>query len=285
MTRGCNLRCRFCAVFANEEFQGNYEYMTPQRLRPIMAQLARLNPTGRIELTRRGEPTLNPYLEENVRIMREEMPRVQISLFSNGTTLLQKDKGPAMIPRLLDAGINIYNIDCYNGTYERFFKLVHEKLPLLRLEDFRTFSAYKRYSSGHKLSFVNLVPDIADPKETARMRKVHNAGGNQSPAVAKEFGLEWPKQPLKLNCAKAYREMNVNWDGVIPLCCDDWKVQYPLGDLTKQTVEEVWYGDRHLAALRSLYSKDRSGTPCNVCSFRGGYRLGLLQNPLVRKEL
>jgi MoaA/NifB/PqqE/SkfB family radical SAM enzyme len=284
MTHGCNLRCKFCPVFAHEKFQGNYKYMTPNRLRPIMKQLARLKSDGRIELTRRGEPTLNPHLEENIAIMREEMPKVQISLFSNGTTLLQKGKGAALIPKLLDAGLNIYNIDCYQGTYNKFKKVVQDSYPNQRLEDFRTFTAYKHHSAGHKLSVVNLVPDIADPKETARVRKLHNAAGNQSPEMSKKFGITPLTEPLAKKCAKPFRELNVNYDGKVPLCCEDWNEQCIIGDLTKNTAEEIWYGDFHLEILRSLYNKDRSGSPCDVCTFGGGHRLGFLQNPFERKK-
>lgn len=278
MTKGCNLKCKFCPVYAMPELQGKYEYMQPATAAVIMPLIAELNPEGRIELTRKGEPTLNPYIANNVRLMRETMPKVQISLFTNGTMLFKK---PEIIDELLDAGVNIFNIDCYNNTYNRFSAIVDKVSPSAEKMDFREFSAYKRHSGGHKLRVINLVPDIADPAELVKVRKIHNAAGNTDREQMKKFGVAWPTSPLKKNCAKPYREMVINYNGEVPICCEDWHDECILGKMPENTAREIWYGDFHLKILRSLWKKDRRGVPCNKCSFHGGYRLGLLHNPML----
>lgn len=278
MTKGCNLKCKFCPVYAMPELQDpeKREYMMPATIAAIAPMLAQLNDEGRIELTRKGEPTLNPHLGANVQIMRAMMPQVQISLFTNGTPFF---KMPELIPILLDSGINILNIDCYNNTYDRFSKIVDGVKHDADKTDFRAFSAYKRHRHGHRLRVVNLVPDIADPAELVKVRKLHNAAGNTDPVQMKNFGVDTPPEPLRKNCAKPFREMTINWNGEVPICCEDWHDQCILGKMPEESAEAIWYGQKHLAILRSLWAKDRSGVPCNVCSFHGGYRLGLLQNP------
>lgn len=278
MTRGCNLKCKFCPVHGMPELQNKYEFMHPRLLQTIARQLARLNPEGRIELTRRGEPTLNPDIVRNVSILREAMPNVQISLFTNGTELLRQ-RSMALALDLIDAGVNIFNIDCYNNTYDRFKAMAERDAAGVTLQDFRKFSAYKRHSGGFRLRVINLVPDIADPKETAKVRKIHNAAGNQDPQMSELFGIKPITKPLAKNCAKPFREMNVNWDGSVPICCEDWREQCILGKIPRDSAESIWYGKFHLSILRSLYAKDRSGVPCNKCSFSGGYYLGFLRNP------
>ena len=287
MTRGCNLRCRFCPVYEITDLHTARDFMLPTTMNHIMPGIRDLNPKGRIELTRRGEPTLNPHLEENVSLMRQHTPQMQISLFTNGVEFI-REKSPRRIVALLDAGVNIINIDCYDSAkdvglakmYDRFKKMLQSLPNTIEQRDFREFSAYQRFSGGHKLRVVNLVPDIADPVNPVKVRKIHNAAGNTNRAImANEFNIHWPESPLKKNCAKPYRELTVNFDGIVPLCCEDWSTECVLGDLTKHTASEVWYSDFHRAILQSLYAKDRSGVPCNKCTFHGGYRLGLLQNP------
>lgn len=78
------------------------------------------------------------------------------------------------------------------------------------------------------------MPDIADPE--VRVRVVHNAAGNSDPEQMRKFGVAPVTEPLRKRCAKAVREMNINWDGTVPLCCDDWKGEYVLGKLPEQTV-------------------------------------------------
>lgn len=279
MTRGCNLACKFCPVHGRPDLQRQYEYMMPLLLRPILKQLRQLNPSARIELTRRGEPTLNPFILENLGLMRKLMPEAQVSMFTNGTTILKQGIGFAK--DLIDAGVNILNIDCYNNTYDRFAAMAQTLRPKddIQLKDFRKFSAYKRHPHGYDLRVINLVPDIANPAKLVKVRKIHNAAGNMDKKMMPVFGLQPLKEPLAKNCAKPFREMNVNWDGAVPICCEDWAEQCILGQLPDETAEEVWYGDKHLVVLRSLYDKDRSGRPCDKCNFSGGYYLGFLRNP------
>jgi MoaA/NifB/PqqE/SkfB family radical SAM enzyme len=261
--------------------------MSPDLLTQIMPSIAELNGEGRIELTRRGEPTLNPNLLDNVAVMRKLAPKMQISLFTNGVELIRR-KSVDLIVDLINAGVNILNIDCYDSAkhvgeermYHRYEDMLKSLPDNVILMDFREFSSYRRYSKGHKLRVVNLVPDIADPRRLVKVRKLHNAAGNTNRDIMeKEFGITWPTEPLKKNCAKPHRELVINWDGTVPICCEDWSTQSVLGKMPEKTASEIWYGKLHHEILKSLWNKDRSGVPCNVCSFNGGFRLGLLHNP------
>lgn len=282
-TKGCNLKCYFCPVYAMPELQDpeQREYMTPQLMRGIARSCADLNPSPRVELTMRGEPTLNPHVLKNLVVLREEIPGAQISMFTNGVTLLRNE---VSANALLDAGVNILNIDCYNKTYDRFEALartwVAESEGETRLEDFRKFSAYKRHPKGERMRVVNLVPDIADENKLVAVRVIHNNAGNvDAKKLEERWGIPPLRETLKKKCARPFREFVVNWDGTVPICCHDWKDEAVLGKMPEQSASEIWFGDTHLAILRDLYAKDRSGAPCNKCDYAGGFRLGFLQNP------
>ena len=275
-TRGCNIKCSFCPIAILPAYSANKEYLTPQLAMRIAGELYTLNDRPRIELTMRGEPTLNPWFLNNVRILREFIPHAQISLFTNGIRCLSE---PSLIRDSLDAGVNIFNIDCYNNTYLRFENLVKGLQKDFELKDFRKFSAYKRHDRGWLLRVVNLVPDIADDAHLVNVREVHNMAGNIDPKALEKFGLKPLEQPIKKNCARPYREAVTTVDGKMLICCHDWKTEGIMGDLVTQSAEEIWYGDTHLAILRSLWAKDRSGPPCFKCDYFGGYRMGFLTNP------
>ena len=280
-TKGCNLACRFCPIYAEPALYAEKQYHQPAFLKPFAQEYGRFVPNTRIELTLRGEPTLNPQAEELLRILRQYIPRAQVSLFTNGVRILQE---PALVGRLLDAGVNILNIDCYNRTYDRFRRLVELELPRIpgaRLTDFRSFSAYRRHPNGHRLRCVNLVPDIADADRLVAVRVIHNNAGNADPEQLRtRWGIQPIAAPLHKGCARPFREFVLYHDGSVVVCCHDWKAEAVIGRFPQQSVEAIWYGDAHLAMLRSLYRKDRSGVPCNRCDYHGGYRLGLLRNPL-----
>lgn len=294
MSRGCNLRCKFCAVFAKPELYSDPEkrrFMPADRMRKIARSCNELNPTARVELAARGEPTLNPEILENIRAIREEMPKAQISVFTNGVVFLKEN--PALGRKMLNAGVNILNIDCYNNTYDRFQewakKTIADSKKETELKDFRTFSAYAKHNKGHAIRVINLVPDIAasvEGKPLVAVRVLHNMAGNADPEEhEKRFGIKPLTEPLEKNCARPYREFQVQYDGRVVICCLDWASESVMGKMPEQSAAEIWYSKLHRAILRDLYRKDRSGAPCNKCNYRGGYRLGLLQNPFKAKEV
>jgi MoaA/NifB/PqqE/SkfB family radical SAM enzyme len=278
-SRGCNLQCDFCPIHKLRHYNEDPRFMTPETCATITSQANRLNPTARVELTMRGEPTLNPDCLLLLNIIRTNMPKAQVSMFTNGVAIL---KDHNLMAHLLGSGVNILNIDCYNGTYERFERIAHEVFDGtdVALTDFREFSAYQRHPGGHRLCVVNLVPDIADPARLVRVRTIHNNAGNADEAKLRErWGIEPLTEPLAKKCARPFREMVFAYDGKVLLCRHDWKAEAVLGDAVRQGAEAVWYGMRHLVALRALYDGDRRSTPCNRCDYTGGFRLGLLRDP------
>lgn len=277
-TRGCNLRCDFCPTYALPEYSADKKFLDPRVCVAICSGVRSVTRSPRVELTMRGEPTLNPDAVLNVQTIRRLLPRAQISMFTNGVEIM---KNPRLAPDLLKAGVNILNIDCYKNTYERFRKIAMAMLASntsLGVADFRTFSAYKKHPAGHRMSVVNLVPDIAG-EDTTSTRKIHSNANNMDPSMHEKYGITIPAEPLEKRCMRPFREMVFTWDGKMVICCHDWQEKRVLGDVRKETAEQIWYGDEHLAVLRRLYNKDRAFAPCNKCDYHGGYRHGLVKNP------
>ena len=278
-TRGCNFSCKFCPIDVLKMYSKNKKFLDVKTCMTIAKQIKSVNPDGRIELTMRGEPTLNPDMLANLTILRSKLPNVQISMFTNGALFF---KNPTMVMNIIDAGVNILNIDCYNGTYDRFHKIASDIVTVysdIELKDFRTFSAYKRHKHGNALRVINLVPDIQEGE--VDVRQIHNNAGNVNPEYLKNLpGYVKHKLPMERRCARPFHELVVTYDGEVLICCQDWQAEYMLGNVFDNTLEEIWWGKEHWKILRSLYKKDRGNvTPCDKCDYKGGYRLGLLHNP------
>ena len=275
LVRGCNLKCGFCPGHKYPEYSEAPSFIDLELLSRFAHEFRGLKDNPRIELTMRGEPTLHPQVEAAVGVLRGGLPAAQISLFTNGVRLL---KTPELVLKLLSAGVNILNIDCYNGTYNRFQKLVGALG--LGVEDFRSFSAYKRYPNGHKLRVVNLVPDIADPSELVSVRKLHTNAGNLLPWQLERYGIVLPTLPRPQRCGRPFREFVLAVDGSVLVCCHDWGAEGVVGRYPESGVEEIWYGSQHRVILAELWGGCRGQlVPCNRCDYFGGYRLGFLKNP------
>ncbi len=74
------------------------------------------------------------------------------------------------------------------------------------------------------------------------------------------------KVPLDASCRKIHAKMNIRYDGEVPICCEDALVQYSLGNVNKNTLTEIWTGERMINATRLLAQGKRSDIiPCNKC--------------------
>ena len=65
-------------------------------------------------------------------------------------------------------------------------------------------------------------------------------------------------------CILPFRDMDVWADGKAVLCCEDWNEEYVVGDLTDESLAEVWRG-RVLSEARALHASGR-GNDVFICS-------------------
>jgi len=56
-------------------------------------------------------------------------------------------------------------------------------------------------------------------------------------------------------CSLIWQRMVVDWNGEVVLCCDDWNHSTILGNLKKQTIEEVWKGEK-LKSIKEAHVKE-----------------------------
>ena len=74
------------------------------------------------------------------------------------------------------------------------------------------------------------------------------------------------KSGLLNHCWKMWHSCVVTWDGKVVPCCFDKDAHFVLGDLNKNTFEEIWKGDKY-NEFRSTLLRSRSEIEiCKNCS-------------------
>jgi radical SAM protein with 4Fe4S-binding SPASM domain len=67
-------------------------------------------------------------------------------------------------------------------------------------------------------------------------------------------------------CADLWYKMAINWEGKVVLCCHDFSALGVIGDLTRQSVSEVWNGDAVQQLRRAHAKRDYQRTSlCRGC--------------------
>lgn len=267
--QGCNRKCDFCGTRGIER---GFHYAEPQTIRHTARLIREAGINTRILLAGHGEPTMHPHIVAVVRILRKQLPKTMLHLFTNGTII---EKKPEMVIELFNAGLNDLIFDEYSdsriGEFVRAdsicrsFTIVEQQagVPLFCDKD---VSAQR----------ICIVPPIDGEGNTAS-RKLNNHCG---------AGMRELEKPLKKTCSILFRDMFVRWDGNIAICCNDFRGEYPVTNINKcRTLHEAYFHDRFESARRIIMTGDRAAVhPCDVCSTKP-IRPGLLPDARGQMEM
>lgn len=232
----CNGICPFCPVNAKEE-QRPYAKMSEELFRKIIDELHELNYSKSLALFDNNEPFLDERIIEFQKYVRESLPNAFLDLWTNGS-LLTLDKFKEIIP-YLDRIV----IDNYNDELELNLnpKIISE--------------------------YIEDKPDLKD-KVVVYLRKQNEVLTSRGGAAPNKKDGDYH---IDTKCVLPFQQFNVRPDGKVSLCCNDALGVYTLGDLNKQSIEEVWYSDEYMRIRKEMKENGRRNLKlCNNCDTVGG---------------
>lgn len=293
----CNFRCSFCFHGDPKAKEKGLKtgYMPMELFKKIVDDMTEFpERVKKLKIGNHGEPTLHKELPEMIAYAREKNVADIIEVFTNGSKLT-----PELNEKLVKAGLqrinvsiegmseeiykavagvkidmekmkenlkNLYetrNKHCTDKDFSIYIKIADQTKPLdkndnsvfaMSEEDKENF--YNSFGSFCDEIYVEkIVPQWADTQED----KQNDVGetGMYGQATKK-----W-----KAACPFIYMYLQFNWDGTTSPCTLDWPRKVDIGDVTKQSVKEIWHGK----ALRDLQIKQLQGERhkipfCKDCS-------------------
>ncbi|MBF0273652.1 MAG: SPASM domain-containing protein [Nitrospinae bacterium] len=69
----------------------------------------------------------------------------------------------------------------------------------------------------------------------------------------------------KVVCKFPWKSMTVTWDGNVVPCCYDYNNRYILGNVEKQTLSEIWNGEKMQLLREEFIHNDVTNTLCSDC--------------------
>lgn len=217
----CNGVCSFCPVNCRVDPRTR-TLMDMELFHKIIDELAGLNYEGSLCTFSNNEPLLDKRIVELNRYARKKLPKARMHLFTNGTLL----------------------------TVELFLQLI-EYLDELIIDN---------YNQELKLIEINKViaeyvekhPELKK-KVTIVLRKQNeiltSRGGD---APNRENIVSFPGH----RCALPFEQMVIRPDGKVSLCCNDPLGKNTLGDASKESLLEIWFGEKYKRVSdREIYMK------------------------------
>jgi len=211
-----------------------------------------------------GEPLLDKNFCRSMRLVKDELGCPTFTV-SNGALIT-----PEMAENLAACGLDKIKISFY-GTGKAEYERVHTPLKYERtVEGILNLVRAKRAARSRmivRLQYIGklwkFVPFFFQwiGKANVGYNTLHNYGDGRSYKATNGKPRTCPilVQPI----------LQVLWTGEVVPCCYDFNGTMVLGDLRKQTIEEIWHGRRYQAIRKAHATGDYRGWPlCINCDRR-----------------
>jgi len=283
-TDRCNAACIMCPYSTvNNSARGNE--MDDKLYRHIIDEISRSACTRVLCLMLQNEPLLDKKLPDRIRLARELLGNdIRIMTVTNGAPLTQKVAG-----ELIAAGIGSVAVSI-DAFHEHTYKMIRQGLNFRHVME-NTLSLVERMGSDRvSVKFLRQRDNEGEEDEFAhywRSRGVrvnfieptNRAGTLESyERIKKRKPALWKKlsHPI-LNriipvCPLPFTSMNILWNGRAITCSEDWEPRDTVGDITKQSMKEIWNGDKFNHYRHLLWNhRATESAVCTDCSFSDRY--------------
>ncbi len=272
---GCNKNCDFCGLaFADKKLQ----FMEFGLIEEVVKDLKSWGKDKlRIEFAMHGEPTLHPKIAPIINEFRYHLPKAQIQITTNG--IIIHNKGIPFVLDMFNAGLNILLVDSYTNR-EKLVELGRNIISKGIIycdyfHDTKTVNPW-HYNNVKTKAYI-IMEDIGSSQNTTT-RKLGNNAGNIDWSKVKKYNLFPLSKPLIKKCVRPFRQICIQHDGTIPICCWDFRHEHTMGKFPDNSLIDIWNGMPFNIVRNFLYNKNRNILPCYRCDYSGGFYQGFIKN-------
>ena len=234
----------------------------------------------KINLCKDGEPFLNKNLAKMVAYAKAKQIAKDISITSNGLLI---DEATAR--GIIEAGLDSIRISVEHVSDEGYKKITNTptKYEHIRKNVEYLFNEKTKRKSDLKIHAKLIDTGLSDLEKEKFVRDFTNISDsiNVNPVDGRnnsqwyDFTLgqgissatDYANTSSKINrqvCPHSFYSMAVNSNGLVSVCCMDWSLDAIIGDVRKESLVEIWRGEK-LRNFRILHLKGER-KKINICA-------------------
>ena len=279
----CNASCVMCPHSAVTK-TGRANHMEKALYSRILDELGSAGTVRSFTPMLQNEPLMDRDIAERMREAREILGAgPELSLVTNGAFLT-----PERVDKLIDSNLNTVSVSI-DAFHEKTYRSIRKGLDFSKVLE-NVHSLLKRKHRPRVITrFLKQKSNAGEREEFTKywrargadvlIHSVNNRAGtldsfNQIKGDSSK-GIMRPVHCL-LNqlfpfCPQPFFALAVKWNGLVILCCHDWGSSIVVGDLSKQSLEEVWNSEV-MNCCRDFLCTGLSGkiVCCSTCSYAKG---------------
>jgi hypothetical protein len=250
----CNAACTFCPYQTLERIGTK---MPDELLDRLVAEMATFEKPFYFSPFKVNEPLLDVRVLPLLRRMNKEVPHAKLRLFTNGAPLTDRN-----IAEIAD----LKNVDCLWISLNEWRPEAYQKLMGIPFD--RTAS---RIDALHRADFPHRVvlSTVGFPSENFRFYCFRRWPEFDALAIKKDgwLGYTDPQYP-QIPDTPCFRwfDLSIMANGVASHCCMDGEGDFPIGDVNKQTLLEIYNSPTWRERREGIWSRKRVH-PCSTCTY------------------
>jgi MoaA/NifB/PqqE/SkfB family radical SAM enzyme len=223
-----------------------------------------------------GEPFINKQLVEMIQYTKSKLPRTPINVSTNGSLI-----NPAKAQAIIDSGLDKINIDidgATKGTFEdvriglNYDEVVENAKHLMALKrKLRsktpeiTVTIINMDQTQHEIDDFKeqwaLVADhVVVQSYTTWTGSVEDRNVGDQADASYTGGFTFP-------CKHPWEEFVIANDGKVSICCLDFDFKVVVGDVSKQSIWDIWHGDQlNMVREKMVDNKYHELDICSQCN-------------------
>lgn len=234
-TELCNRKCEFCPRRDPAEYPNQNLHMEVALAKKIADELKEYKYRGGVIFSGYGEPLLHNDIAKLVSVFGKE---IHTELVTCGDKLNVR-----LVKELFAAGLGVILVSMYDGPHQvDIFKEMFEKAGL----DCKQYVLRDRWYGVEEDYGVKLT----------------NRAG-----TVKEGHPSLPEQ--KRPCYYTHYSLQIDWNGDVMLCVQDFNKKIKFGNLYAQSLLEIWKSRRMNKYRKILGRGHRVTYPCDRCNVNG----------------
>ncbi|HPN32251.1 MAG TPA: radical SAM protein [bacterium] len=261
----CQMKCPMCMTHLMKQKKGNMAFDLFKR---IIDECAKENVYS-VKLSWRGEPLLNPEIVKMVKYAKDKKIK-DVAFLTNGERL-----NPEIISELIGAGLDWLSIS-FDGYEKEVYESIRKPAIFEKVIENVKFIRSERERLKLKKPIIRAQTIFsAIEKNPGKYWELWNGIADKINFIADEDRSSSEKKFIhdpNYICQSPWQRICVMWDGRIAQCHSDYLEGNILGDFNKNTLKEIWNGNKFNELRRLMKNYERLKTkPCNMCCDGGFY--------------
>ncbi len=262
ITNNCNLKCSFCS-----EVKRKRRFMTTEEFENILIKIK--DYTDYIYLHIKGEPLLHPNIIEFLHLA--DKYNLKVNLTTNGTLFSKVAKELSECNSLRKINFSLHSENSLDNYCEEIFKnveLLKDKIIIYRLWTLKNNQLdSKSQEIVNKIKkYYNLPQETVDKIYTSNNIKIKS-----TIYVDKDNEFSWPELTThKSNgyCYALKTQIGILVDGTVVPCCLDSNGVVNLGNIFKESLEEIINSEKYISLKKSFQDRKPCEKLCQSCTFK-----------------